>query len=645
MLSNSKVNEMSIILGNPGEKRFLLGNEAIARGVLESGVGFVSTYPGTPSSEIIDTLARVARKVGMYVEYSTNEIIAYEAAFAACLTGVRSFFAAKHVGINVAADAIATSAYIGTKAGFVFVSADDPYSHSSQNEQDNRNLARHFGLIMLEPGNPQEAKDMVIKGYEISEQIGHPVMIRSTTRVSHVRGIVHLDHPREIITKGKFEKNPSRFVVVPVNARRNHAAMLKRLERAKELAEKSDLNRIFELPGDDVSVGRFGIIGSGAAFYYALEETKKQNISAKLLKLGFSYPLPEKTIVDFLSDLDVVLIVEEVDPVLEKDIKAIAHDHELKVKIRGKDIFPKLYELRPEIVEKGIKIAIGQETGEIEPLPISPSLEVLGVKIPNRPPVLCPGCPHRASYYAVKMALLELKENPKNVIFPTDIGCMTLGIMPPYHMGDLLLCMGSSIGTSCGLSKVSDQPVVAFIGDSTFFHAGLPGLANAVYNKHPFILVVLDNRITAMTGFQPAPTTGLNVDMEETKTIDIAAVARALGADLVVEANPVLEWKKAKEVFKEAWKAYKEGKVVVVVYKQWCALTERRLFGTAGLGGRYEIVQDKCIDCGLCYKVFNCPAILYDTTMKKPYIRDDICLSCGVCMQICPVNAIVRYEK
>ncbi len=636
---------MVLILGKPGEKRFLLGNEAIARGVLEAGVGYVATYPGTPSSEIVDTLARVSKQAGIYVEYSTNEKVAYESAFAASLSGVRSFFAAKHVGINVATDAIATSAYIGTNTGFVFVSADDPYAHSSQNEQDNRYYARLFGLILLEPGNPQEAKDMVVKGYEISEKVGHPVMVRTTTRVAHARGIVTLGELREARRKGVFKKDPSRFVVVPVNARRNHRKLIERLQVAKELAEKSQLNQVMSLNGDDVAVGRFGIISSGVAFYHAYEEAMKLNISVKLLKLGFSYPLPEKKIVQFLEDLDTVLIVEEVDPVLENDIKAIAKTHELNVKIIGKDILPRIYELRPEIVEKGIKIAAGLDSGKVEPPSFDTPTEVLGVRIPKRPPVLCPGCPHRASYYAVKTALLELRENPKKVIYPTDIGCMTLGIMPPYLMGDILLCMGSSTGTSCGLSEVTDQPVIAFIGDSTFFHAGIPGLINAIYNRHPFILVVLDNQITAMTGFQPDPSTGFRADMEKSKVIRIAELAKALGADFVVEVDPVLEWKKAKEAFKEAWRAYKEGKVAVVIYRHWCALTERRLYGYAGMGGRYEILPDKCVDCGICYKIFNCPAILYDKDKRKPYIRDDICLSCGVCMQICPVNAIIRHEK
>ncbi len=636
---------MAVILGQPGEKRLLLGNEAIARGVLEAGVGFVSAYPGTPSTEIIEALADAAKEAGIYVEFSTNEIVAYEAAFAASLAGIRSFFAAKHVGINVASDALATSVQIGTNAGFVFVSADDPHAHSSQNEQDNRNLARIFYFIMLEPASPQEAKDFVKKAYDISEEIKLPVMVRSTTRLSHVRGIVTFGPAREPVTKGFFKKDPKRYVVVPSTARRNHAIVLQKLEKARELAERTDMNKIIRLEGNTPPVGRFGIIASGVASLHAIEEAKKLGIEVDILKLGFTYPLPEGKIRDFLENHDAVLIVEEIDPVMERDIRAIAQKHDISVKIYGKDILPQLYELRPEIIEKGIKIALGYEKGKASPAPPEPPQEVYGVHIPKRLPVLCPGCPHRASYYAVKRALQELGVKPEEVIYPTDIGCMTLGISPPYYMGDVLLCMGSSAGTSSGLSKVTDQPVIAFIGDSTFFHAGMPGLVNAVFNKHPFILVVLDNEITAMTGFQPDPSTGFTAMGEETRIIDIAEVAKAIGADYVIKVDQVLDWNKAKEAFKEAWRKYREGKVVVVVFRHMCALTERRLRGKAGLGGVYEILQDKCVNCGICYKQFNCPAILFDEEKQKPYIRTDLCLGCGVCMQLCPVKAIIRHEK
>ncbi|MHA1616413.1 MAG: indolepyruvate ferredoxin oxidoreductase subunit alpha [Candidatus Njordarchaeales archaeon] len=636
---------MPTIIGLPGEKKLLLGNEAIARGVIEAGVGFVAAYPGTPSTEIIEALADAAKEAGIYVEFSTNEIVAYEAAFAASVAGVRSFFAAKHVGINVAADALATSVYIGTNAGFVFVSADDPHAHSSQNEQDNRNLARIYNFVMLEPSSPQEAKDITVKGYEISERVNLPVMIRTTTRISHARGIVTFGPAKEPIRKGKFEKDPRRYVVVPANARRNHAILLKRLEEARKLAEESDLNKVISLEGSSPKIGRFGIISSGVAALYAIEEVKRMGIEADILKLAFTYPLPENKIAKFLENHDVVLVIEEIDPVMERDIRAIAQKNELSTRIHGKDILPSLYELRPEIIEKGLKIVLGQEKGSVPPVSPEPASEVYGVKLPRRPPVLCPGCPHRATYYAVKRALQELGVKLEEVIYPTDIGCMTLGISPPYNMGDILLCMGSSAGTSSGLSKVTDQPVIAFIGDSTFFHAGMPGLANAVFNKHPFILVVLDNEITAMTGFQPDPSTGFTAMGEETKIIDIAEVAKALGADYVIKVDQVLDWNKAKEAFKEAWRKYKEGKVVVAVFRHMCALAERRLRGKAGLGGVYEVLEEKCVNCGICYKHFNCPAIMYDEEKKKPYIRRDLCLGCGVCMQICPVKAIIRHEK
>ena len=634
---------MVSIIGNQNEKRFLLGNEAIARGLIEAGVGYVAAYPGTPSTEIVEALAQAAKNLGIRVEWATNEKVAYESAFAASLAGVRSFFAAKHVGINVASDAVATSAYIGPKAGFVFVSADDPYAHSSQNEQDNRNYARHFGLITLEPSTPQEAKEMARIGFEISEKAQLPVMIRTTTRISHARGIVEFGDMLEPKTQGEFEKNPTKYVVVPAAARKNKLSLIERLERAKEMSEQSPLNYVEKIEGKKLPK-KLGIISSGVAYLYAVEEAKKLGYEIEIMKIGFSYPLPEAKIVDFLKDKDEVLIVEEVDPIMERDISALAHKHELNTKIVGKEILPKAFELRPEIVEKALKIFYGIERDKIETKLLEPPKEVDGIKIPSRPPVLCPGCPHRASYYSVFLALKRLKVSPKKTIFPTDIGCMTLGTMPPYLMGDVLLDMGSSLGTGSGLSATTDQPIVSFIGDSTFFHAGLPGLANAVYNRHPLMLVVLDNDITAMTGFQPDPSTGKNAMGEKTKTLKISEIAKALGADYVVEVDPIMDLKGAIEAFKEAWKTYSNGGIAVVVYKHPCALYELRETGKTGKGGKYRI-NDKCVNCGICYKYFNCPAIIYEKEKGKPYIRLDICTGCGVCVDVCPVNAIEPIQQ
>ncbi len=633
---------MASILGPAGEKKFLLGNEAIARGLLEAGIGFAAAYPGTPSSEIMDTLLEAKRvgKLKFHAEISTNEKVAYESAFAACLAGVRSFTAAKHVGINVAADAIATSAYIGTNAGFVFVSADDPNCWSSQNEQDNRWYARLFNLVMLEPSTPSEAKEFTKIAFEISEEVHIPVMIRTTTRVAHMRSIVEFDEVIDGKTKGIFEKNPPRYVVVPANARRNHRWLLERIEKARELSEKSELNLERFYSGKDTTIGRFGIISSGAAYLYCAEAIEHLGISAKILKLGFSHPLPTKKITKFLEDLDVVLIAEEVDPIMEREIKAIAMDASLNIKIHGKDLLPKYSELSLDIVENAIAKLLGIREY------VSIPQKQIEIKIPKRPPVFCPGCPHRATYYAVKTALRLEKINPERAIYPTDIGCYTLGINPPYKMGDLLLCMGSSVGTSNGLACVTEQPIIAFIGDSTFYHAGIPALINAVYNKHKFFLVVLDNSITAMTGFQANPASGFTGTLEPATVIDIEGIGRAIGVEFVATIDPVMDVKGAINKLREAIREYiNNGKSVLIVSKSPCALYSLRTKKVTGKGGKYQIDQSKCVNCGQCYRELNCPAIFLDKDIMKPYIRQDICTGCGVCMDICPVKAISKVSK
>lgn len=630
---------MATVLGKPQEKRFLLGNEAIARGLLEAGVGFASAYPGTPSSEIMDTILEAKRlgNLDLHAETSTNEKVAYESAFAACIAGVRSFTAAKHVGINVAADAIATSAYIGTNAGFVFVSADDPNCWSSQNEQDNRWYARLFNLVMLEPSTPQEAKDFTVLGYDISERLKLPVMIRTTTRVSHMRGVVEFGPISQTKVKGTFEKNISRYVVVPANARRNHMWLIERIKKAENLSDESSLNRIINIYGRETNK-RLGIVASGVAYLYAVEAIENLGISAKILKIGFSYPLPRKKIAKFMNDIDILLVVEEVDPVMETEIKAIVYEEKIDVEIHGKDLLPRALELSTNLVEKAVAKMLGIDAFES-------SSKKIKIRLPHRPPVLCPGCPHRATYYALKMALKREKISPNSVIFPTDIGCYTLGINPPFNMGDILLCMGSSVGTSNGLAKSTDQPVIAFIGDSTFYHAGIPPLINAVFNRHHFILVVLDNTITAMTGFQANPASGFTGTREPTKVIPIEKIGESIGVDHVEVIDPVSDVNLAIKKFQDAIKAYKSGKSILVVSRSPCALFSLRTRGFTGKGGKYKIDQEKCIDCGLCYKEFNCPAIFYDREIKKPFIRIDICTGCGVCMDVCPVKAISKISE
>lgn len=636
---------MSEVLGKKGEKAFLLGNEAIARGVIEAGVGFVSGYPGTPSSEAIDTLNSVAEKIGFYSEWATNEAVGLEAAYSASLTGIRSFFACKHVGVNVASDPLATIGYIGAQeAGFSFLVADDPHCHSSQNEQDSRHYARIFGLGVLEPSTLQEAKNFMKKGYALSEKTNLPIMVRSTTRLSHARGLVKFGKIPDINRKGKFKKNAEKYVVIPPHARINHKKRLERVKSAKKVINETELNHVNVFSGDEPLAGNVGIITSGIAYTYCKEAIKSLDIAAKLFKLGFSYPLPEKTLVSFMEELDQLLIVEEIDPVLEKELKSIAFDHNLNLNIYGKEILPKLYELRPKIVERAISNLGKKEIKKVPHAEAELPTKYKDISLPSRPAILCPGCPHRGSYFLVKSVLREKGINPENAIFPTDIGCMTLGVMPPYELGDLLLCMGSSIGTSNGLSQTTDQPIIPFIGDSTFFHTGLPGLISAVWNNHPMLISILDNSYTAMTGFQPDPATGQVGMGSEAREVDIKEVVKAIGAH-VEEANPILDYENAKESFKSAWEAYQNGEVSVMIFKHPCALMEKRETGKVGEGGKYKISKEMCIDCGTCYQQLNCPAIFYDDEEGKPYIRSDICVGCGFCAKICPKDAIINQKR
>lgn len=636
---------MPNILGKKGEEAFLLGNEAFARGVIESGVGFVSGYPGTPSSELIDSLLDVAEEVGFYAEWATNEAVGLEAAFSASLTGLRSFFACKHVGLNVSSDPLATVGYIGAaKSGFAFLVADDPHCHSSQNEQDSRSYARSFGLGVLEPSTVQEARWFPKKAYEISEKTELPMMIRSTTRLSHARGLVQFGELPNIQTKGTFEKNQDRYVVVPSNARSNHKKLRERVENGKTIANSTDLNRVIDFSGKDPDFGRIGIVSSGVAYTYCKEAIESLGISARVLKLGMSYPLPEEKIASFMSGLDGLLIVEEIDPIVETEIKSLAFERDLDLQIYGKEILPEVYELRPGIVEE----AIGNLTkGKIEKVPHARAElpdKFEDTTLPARPPMLCPGCPHRSSYFIVKRVLNEQGVALEDAVFPTDIGCMTLGFSPPFQMGDLLLCMGSSIGTSNGLSQATEQPVIGFIGDSTFFHTGLPAIASAVWNDHPMLITILDNSYTAMTGFQPDPVTGRVGMGKQTRKIDIKEVVESMGAH-VEEADSVLNYEEAREKFEKAWEAYQKGDVSVMLFKHPCAIQEARVEGKVGEGGRYVVIKETCVNCGTCYRQLNCPAIFYDEEREKPYIREDICVGCGFCSKVCPVQAIEREKE
>ena len=509
---------MQILLKDSLKDRvLLLGNEAIARGILEAGISVVTTYPGTPASEIGDSVSKIASKAGLYMEYSTNEIVAVEVAAGAANCGIRALAAMKHVGLNVAADIVMSLAYAGVRGGFVIVTADDPECYSSQNEQDNRFYALLSNLPCLEPSDSQEAKDMTVSAIEISEKLELPALLRTTTRVSHTRGPVEYGRLTKPNLKGRFIKDVKRLVMVPANSRPKHPVLLKKLEEAKAISEASPYNRI-------VHQGKsreFGIISSSSAYNYAIEAVDLIGLDASVLKLGMTYPLPERMIGAFLKRHKKIIIVEELEPYLEMQVKAVAKDYACDVEIYGKigvQYFPRDGEFSTRIVANSVA-NIARRKLPIDFEKIDKKYAEVAKDLPPRPAILCAGCSHRASFYVMRKVAGE------KAVYSTDIGCYALGCAPPLSAGDIMTCMGASVGTAEGISKAISESTIAIIGDSTFFHAGIPGLINAVYNNHKIVVAVLDNLATAMTGHQPHPGTGMTGMHKPTERILIERVA------------------------------------------------------------------------------------------------------------------------
>lgn len=617
----------------PGKKILVLGNEAIARAAVEAGVTVAATYPGTPSSEIGNTLHRIAKKAGMYFEFSTNEKVAFETAGAAAVAGVRAFSFMKHVGLNVAADAFMTLAYTGVRGGYVVLSADDPSCHSSQNEQDNRYFAKMSGVPMVEPSSPEEARQMMHYAFEISEKFEMPVLFRTTTRMNHVRGVIELGNKRAPQGRVHFEKDLNRFVTVPANARKRHLALLDIIPRMRDEAEVSPWNKVVVPSKNTKGDLKLGIITSGVSFNYVMEvlNNVEFDVEARVLKLGMTAPLPEDMMSEFCQENDLILTVEEGEPYLEEFIKAVLKEREIPTQVLGKrdGHFPIPMEFNPDIVMGGIASSLRSLGRKIEvPEPVKMDWDD-SITEPPRPPVMCPGCPHRGTYFAVKRA------TKGKAVYPTDIGCYTLGIMPPQSTGDVLICMGSSAGSAGGLSRVVDEPVIAFMGDSTFFHTGIPPLVNAVHNGHNFVLNIMDNATTAMTGHQPHP--GLPIDGmgDPAPPISIERVCKGLGVEFVKTVDP-LKIKETQKVFEEAI-AY-EGPAVVVTKSPCALLLDRNLRKAGRKRVKYKVYQDKCRKCDVCTKTFACPA--FYKVGDEHYIDPDLCLSCGVCEQVCPFGAM-----
>ena len=564
-------------------KDILSGNEALARGAWEAGVTIATGYPGTPSTEILETLATF--KPDVYCEWSPNEKVALEVAAGASYTGARCIATMKHVGLNVAADPLMTLAYTGAVGGLVIIVADDPGMHSSQNEQDSRHYARMAKVPLLEPSDSQEAKDFLITGFEISEKYRTPVILRSNTRISHSRGVVELGERKILSKEMNFQKDPVQFVTIPMWSRVMRKKMEERLHNLKETAETSPLNRI---------------------------EWREVFTDASILKLGWLYPFPDKVFHEFSKGVDRILIVEELDDFIEQ------HALSLGIKCDGKKYVPSIGELSPTVLTK-VKAKIFGGT-IIEDKPVAEA-----ENLPSRPPVLCPACPHRGIFAAL---------GKLDVIVTGDIGCYSLGTLPPLSRLDTILCMGAGISMAHGMQKAGNRrKVVGIVGDSTFFHSGITSLLDIAYNKGTSTIIVVDNRTTAMTGHQEHPGTGKTLMGEVTHEASIEEIARACGIKRVITINPY-EMANSIKILKEEINADEPS---LIVSKAECPLHSKKKVGV-----KRRIDQDKCTFCRACLKL-GCPAI--EMVNDKVQINEFVCWGCSLCQQTCKFGAISEAEK
>lgn len=603
----------------------LLGNEAIARGALEAGVGVAAAYPGTPSSEIIGSLIEVASDAGIYVEWSTNEKVAFELCWAAALFGVRAITAMKHVGLNVAADALMSSAYTGVNEGFIIVSADDPSQWSSQNEQDNRFYGMISYIPVFEPENPGEAKELTKYLFDFSSEFKHPVILRSTTRISHTRGPVNLGPIPKPKVSGNFKPEPG-HALVPSNSRIRRLEILKKWVLIEKKIEELPFNRIY-------GNGRSLIIAPGLSHAYVAEAVSKLGLDGKVrvLKLASIYPIPRETILKAVEGVDRVVIIEELEPVVELQIRSLLQESGINVTVLSRNITERAYEMTLDRAEALLRRALNL------PEPIS-KVELGGSQlgIPPRPPVFCPGCPYRPLFFELRRVINQEKID---AVFSGDIGCYSLAYYPPYRLQDTMVEMGGSIGLANGFSKVLNSLVVSVIGDSTFYHAGLPALVNAVYNGHPQIIMILDNEVTAMTGHQPSPSTRV-----DERYVPLENVVRGLGVEYVSVVDPY-DIAKVREEFLSAVEYVRNSrKPAVIIFRRKCALVALDEMRDAGEEiVTYVVDLSKCVGCGICYRFFACPAI-FSLADRKAAIDPDLCIGCGACVPVCPTKAIRPFK-
>lgn len=596
-------------------KKLFMGNEAIARGAVEAGLNLATAYPGTPSSEIIGTLAEWAKDFHYYVEWSVNEKVALEVAAGGAYAGAYSLVAMKQVGLNVASDPLMSLAYIGVKGALVVVVADDPGPHSSQTEQDTRTFAGFAKLPVFDPASPEEALEMTKEAFALSHRYGLPVIVRPTTRVCHATAGIDFSETRVNVPEG-FEKD-SKWVIFPQLAFERHQWLEDQLLKlADEFALSGRWNQI--KPGD-----KTGIITGGVSSQYLQEAVAHLGINPTILKIDTPHPLPVNKIKEFLKTVEEVVAVEELDPVLENGVVSFAGQVGFQGKVYGKKsgTLPRAGEYNFNLVKKTLAGVLQLETSDETTVnePAAPEL-------PVRPPVLCAGCPHRASFYAIKKAT-----KGTNAIFTGDIGCYTLGNAPPLSMVDTCLCMGAGLTVAQGLlSTDPTRPVFAFIGDSTFFHSGITGVINAVYNNHPIKIVLLDNYTTAMTGHQPHPGMGRTATGTTAEKLDPVRFLEACGVKMVEIVNP-LELKKAEAA---AHRALKFPGVAALVMRTACVNSFKPV-------RRFQVLADLCSNCRRCLNELGCPAFYLE---DMPGISPS-CHGCGLCSQVCPVGAIGEVTK
>ncbi len=617
-----------------GKRVLMTGNEAVARGAIEAGVRVAAAYPGTPSTEILENIAKVAAQLGIHAEWSTNEKVAFEVAAGAAMAGVKAMASMKYAGVNWAADALITVSLTGVEGGCVLVSADDPQAHSSACEQDNRFYGAFAEIPMLEPANPQEAKDAVITAFDLSERLKVPVLFRSVTRLAHSHGFVTLGRIPEESQKANFIRNVDRWCTSTsrVHQTQRHRDLHRKVAEAKKNVERLPYNRLEVERHQNV-----GVAASGFTYNYAKEAARMLGVEDEVafLKVGTPFPIPESMVKRLLSTVNKLLVVEEVEPYLENQIRILATKIKADVEIEGRstDILPDTGELTPDIVASALSKLV-----EVKYKPITLErgelLKAASDFTPKRPVNLCSGCPHRGAYYSLKRVLRGYRD----AVVTGDIGCYGMGgRRPPFEVTDTHHCMGASIGLACGLKQSGlEGPVLAAIGDSTLIHAGIPPMINAVYNEAEITILVFDNRIVAMTGFQTHPGTGITAVGDKTKRLEIDKVAEAIGVKQTYVVDPY----DVSETEKTLKDAIESGETAVVVFRRLCALEAERILRRSGVEiRRFTVDPEKCTGCKLCITQFGCPAIGFEE--EKAVIDEVLCDGCGVCVQICSQEALI----